>query len=169
LWVGTPAGAAALDREGQTLSVVSARTRPGLAADQVNAIAVDRGGAAVWFATAGGLSRLAYDASCAGGGGGGDGGAACARLCPYPNPFRPGAGDGLRLTAADGTGEVRITVLDAAGNEVASRIAQAADQVWDGRDDGGDPVPSGVYLLRILSTRATCNCAPDFRRVAVQQ
>jgi ligand-binding sensor domain-containing protein len=169
LWVGTPAGAAALDRDGQTLSVVNAQTRPGLAADQVNAIAADRGGAAVWFATAGGLSRLAYDAACAGGGGEGDGGAACSRLCPYPNPLRPGAGDGLRLTAADGVGEVRITVLDAAGNEVASRIAQATDQVWDGRDDGGDPVPSGVYLLRILSTRATCNCAPDFRRVAVQQ
>ncbi len=170
MWVGTPGGAAALDREGQTLSVVSAGSRPGLAADQVNAIAVDRAAAAVWFATAGGLSRLAYDASCAGSGGGGGGsGAACTRLCPYPNPLRPGESGGLRLAESADAGEVHVTVIDALGREVASRVAQATDIVWDGSDSSGDPVPSGVYLLRILSTRATCNCAPDYRRVAVQQ
>jgi ligand-binding sensor domain-containing protein len=169
MWVGTPAGAAALDREGRTLSLVSGATRPGLAADVVNAIAVDRAAAVVWFATEGGLSRLRYDATCSGGSGGGGGEAACTRLCPYPNPFRPGDGEGLRLADASGAGEVRVTVIDAAGKEVATRTAQATDAVWDGRDADGDPVPSGVYLLRILSTSATCNCAPDYRRVAVQR
>jgi hypothetical protein len=168
MWVGTPAGAAALDREGRTLAVASGETRPGLAADGVNAIAVDPAAAAVWFATEGGLSRLRYDATCSGGGGGGgDGDAACSRLCPYPNPFRAGEGDGLRLAEAAGVGEVRVTIVDAAGREVATRVAPATGAVWDGRDSDGNPVPSGVYLLRILSTNATCNCAPDFRRVAV--
>jgi len=64
---------------------------------------------------------------------------------------------------------VRVTVLDAVGHEIATRLAPASGSVWDGMDDAGHPVPSGVYLLRILPTDATCNCAPDFRRVAVQR
>ncbi len=169
MWVGTPAGAAALDREGRILSVVSDATRPGLAAAAVNAIAVERETAVVWFATQGGLSRLAYDASCAGGSTGGGGEAACTQLCPYPNPFRPGEDDGVRLAEAGGTGEVRVTVIDAAGREVRTLVTGAGGIVWDGRDEDGGLAPSGVYLLRILPTSATCNCAPAYRPVAVQR
>jgi hypothetical protein len=170
VWVGTPEGVAELGREGQVLSVVSATTRPGLSASHVNAIAVDRDAASIWFATQGGLDRLVYDKGCSsGGGGGGDEARACTRLCPYPNPFRPGGGAGLSLADTGGVGEVRVTVLDAVGHEIATRLAPASGSVWDGMDDAGHPVPSGVYLLRILPTDATCNCAPDFRRVAVQR
>ena len=32
------------------------------------------------------------------------------------------------------------------------RAAGAYDEDWDGRDDGGDLVPPGLYILRLAAT-----------------
>ena len=65
-------------------------------------------------------------------------------VVPYPNPFQAS----VRLTMPSGGGA--LAVFDAAGRRVR-RILPGAEQasiVWDGRTDGGQPVPPGVYLVR---------------------
>lgn len=68
---------------------------------------------------------------------------------PYPNPSRGRVTFSLRSPAP---GPVSIAVFDAVGRRV--RRMELADAggaprlwLWDGRDDGGSPVPAGVYRV----------------------
>jgi flagellar hook assembly protein FlgD len=70
---------------------------------------------------------------------------------PYPNPFNPSAAFELDLPAG---GQVRLAVYDVGGRRVRSLedgLAPAGRHriTWDGRDDRGRPVASGVYWLRL--------------------
>ncbi len=70
---------------------------------------------------------------------------------PYPNPFNPQVSLPFALTRP---GDVRLEILDAAGRRVAApwrgpRTAGEHVVVWDGRDEAGRAVPSGVYLVRL--------------------
>jgi flagellar hook assembly protein FlgD len=68
-----------------------------------------------------------------------------------PNPF----GEGTRFSfALDREAAVRLTVYDILGRRVRTLAAgshpSGAHQVaWDGADEGGLPLPSGVYLVRL--------------------
>jgi len=53
--------------------------------------------------------------------------------------------------------EVEAEILDLSGRRVRRlvfdrRAAGAYDEDWDGRDDGGDLVPPGLYILRLAAT-----------------
>lgn len=68
----------------------------------------------------------------------------------YPNPFRGSTGLAFRLARA---GDLRVELFDVNGRRVQSLERAGAGPgehvlVWDGRDAGGRPVPSGVYLAR---------------------
>jgi hypothetical protein len=68
-----------------------------------------------------------------------------------PNPFSRTTSIRFSLPAA---GEHALIVYDVAGRKVrtlsrGSRPAGPAEAVWDGRDDGGIFVPSGVYFYRL--------------------
>jgi hypothetical protein len=68
----------------------------------------------------------------------------------YPNPFAAGTGFAFALARA---GDIRVEIYDVAGRQVRllERLTQAPGEhvlVWDGRDAGGKPVASGVYLAR---------------------
>lgn len=68
----------------------------------------------------------------------------------YPNPFRP---DGLRrarVLPAGLANDSRLTIYDANGRHMRTLSLLEAEAGWDGRDDQGEIVPSGIYLL--LST-----------------
>jgi hypothetical protein len=82
-------------------------------------------------------------------------------LPPSPNPPRPETRLGFEL---EGASEARLEIFDAAGRRVATlaRGGFAAGRhavIWRGRDDGGRPVRSGVYFLRLsgphLATQKT--------------
>jgi hypothetical protein len=68
-----------------------------------------------------------------------------------PNPF----GEGTRFSfALDREAAVRLTVYDILGRRVrtlaaGSRPSGAHQVAWDGADEGGLPLPSGVYLVRL--------------------
>jgi hypothetical protein len=88
---------------------------------------------------------------------GDDGGAAAAAgsfgLQPgRPNPFRPGTR--IEYAVAQ-PGRVRLVLYDARGARVRSLVlddahpAGGATVAWDGRDDGGRSLPSGLYFCRL--------------------
>jgi choice-of-anchor B domain-containing protein len=76
-----------------------------------------------------------------------------------PNPFRGATRIAYSIGAAAGGGltvshSIRLTVHDVAGRAVRNLrlpVAGAGDHQaeWDGRDEAGEPVPAGVYLLRL--------------------
>ena len=62
---------------------------------------------------------------------------------------------------------VNLAVYDAAGRKVrvlADRRFDAGEGrvVWDGRDDGGKPLSSGIYFVRMVSSGET-----DARKVVL--
>lgn len=68
-----------------------------------------------------------------------------------PNPFNPSTLLRFEIPAAD---RVRLVVHDASGRVVRrllnSDLPQGTHEVlWDGRDDRGNPVGSGVYVYRV--------------------
>jgi len=74
------------------------------------------------------------------------------RLFPgRPNPFNPAT------TIAFETGEagfVRLSIHDIRGSRVRRLVGEARpagryNATWDGRDDGGRPVASGLYICRL--------------------
>lgn len=70
-----------------------------------------------------------------------------------PNPFNARAEIALRLPLP---GSVSVRVHDARGRQVCSLqeghlAAGEQTLVWDGRDDRGEPVASGLYLVQLIS------------------
>ncbi len=70
-----------------------------------------------------------------------------------PNPFAGTAS----LAFEAGTSPVRIDVFDAAGRAVRAMMLEGGSGriQWDGRDQEGRLVPSGVYFCRVSAARAT--------------
>jgi hypothetical protein len=68
----------------------------------------------------------------------------------FPNPFR--GATTIRL-GARGTRPSEVTIVDVAGRRVrVLRTSPAAPSVkWDGMDDSGRPVRSGVYFAQVLA------------------
>lgn len=69
----------------------------------------------------------------------------------YPNPFNPATTIPYTL---DRTSSVRLTVYDIAGREVkqvvdAQKAAGSYTAMWNGDDERGVQVPSGVYFARV--------------------
>jgi len=81
--------------------------------------------------------------------------AAAPRLLPnHPNPFNPVTRVAFELTNAT---HVAVTIYDASGRAVrtlaSDRWEPGIHQVsWDGRDDTGQRLASGIYLCRLSST-----------------
>ncbi len=74
-----------------------------------------------------------------------------------PNPFNPQATVAFTLAAA---GPVRLAVYDLYGTKVHTLVdgdlaAGRHEAVWDGRDDRGQAMASGVYLARLVAGPVT--------------
>jgi len=75
-----------------------------------------------------------------------------------PNPFTGGTNLRLRLASA---GSAQLVVVDV-GGRVVRRFTQSDFPAgytrvrWDGRDDSGSRLPSGVYFARLLTDRQVC-------------
>ena len=79
-------------------------------------------------------------------------------MAPYPNPARGGASVAFEMPAAS---TVSAEVFDLSGHGLRSLVQSARYEPghqsvwWDGRDEGGATVASGVYLVRLtVSDRA---------------
>ncbi|OPZ72608.1 MAG: flagellar basal body rod modification protein [Verrucomicrobia bacterium ADurb.Bin474] len=74
----------------------------------------------------------------------------------YPNPFNPSTVIPFTLPR---DGEAMLGIYNALGQHVRTvvngRLSTGPHTVrWDGRDDRGDPVSSGVYLARLEAGKA---------------
>lgn len=76
----------------------------------------------------------------------------------YPNPFNPETTIPLQVPDAGGS-NMRLRIYSVTGQVVRELLSQDSDGLnpgwhevhWDGRDDGGRPVSSGVYFYRLES------------------
>ena len=69
----------------------------------------------------------------------------------YPNPFNPGTRIEYRLSQA---GEVKLLIFNVKGQQVRSLVAGFEPAgfhsvQWNGQDDLGRPVASGLYFYRL--------------------
>jgi hypothetical protein len=75
----------------------------------------------------------------------------------YPNPFNPETTIKYQLPASS---HVRLSIYTALGQEIRllvnySQPAAFHQVVWDGRDNAGNPMPSGVYFYRLETEKFT--------------
>jgi len=73
----------------------------------------------------------------------------------YPNPFNPSTTISFTLPER---GDVELSIYDVAGRRVRTLAREVMDAgrrtvVWDGRDDAGRRVNSGVYFCRLRADR----------------
>ena len=82
------------------------------------------------------------------------------RVQNVPNPFRPSAGGTeIQYVVRAPGGRVRVSIFDLSGHLVKRLVDQdVADGVhtvsWDGTDELGRPVASGVYFYRVVAPGA---------------
>jgi len=74
-----------------------------------------------------------------------------------PNPFNPQTAIRFSLAAE---GEVRLAIYDVAGRSVRTlvagkRPAGPSEAMWDGKDDRGAPVASGLYFCHLVTAEQT--------------
>ena len=70
-----------------------------------------------------------------------------------PNPFNPSTTIGFELDTRD---HVTLVVYDAAGRHVRTLIdgprgSGYGEAVWDGRNDAGSAVGTGIYIYRLTA------------------
>jgi hypothetical protein len=86
-------------------------------------------------------------------------------LANVPNPFSGATELRIGLPAA---GEVTLEVYDVAGKRVAARATRLAAgwqrMVFEGRDDAGRLLPSGVYFCRVSAAGGSAT-----RKVVIQR
>lgn len=82
----------------------------------------------------------------------------------FPNPFNPSTHIRYELPTAS---QVKLTVFNLLGQQVKSVVNQRQEAgshsaLWDGRDDAGQPVASGVYLYRLHATTVVAGDTQEF-------
>lgn len=85
----------------------------------------------------------------------------------YPNPFNAGTTIPIQI-AGDGSRSARLDIIDLLGRRVRTLLDEAAASgahqiFWDGRNDDGAPVASGVYFARL----AVDGCAQQVRSMVL--
>jgi hypothetical protein len=71
----------------------------------------------------------------------------------YPNPFNPSTT--LAFSLKDGS-DVHLTIYDVAGRRVRELVNERKERgaykvVWDGQNDAGETVASGVYFYKLVA------------------
>jgi len=81
----------------------------------------------------------------------------CSLAQNFPNPFNPSTTIGFSLSSP---AHVRLRVYNMLGQEVATLLDRSClsgthQAVWNGLDDSGNAVPSGIYVYRLETGHVT--------------
>lgn len=139
-WVGTTEGVFLLSSDGtQTLASYTVENTAGKLMDNdVKSIAVDGKTGTVYFGTMSGLASLTTPAAAPA--------AAFDGLTVYPNPFLVPSTTPLTVSGLVANSALKIMTVD--GRVIRTlRTPGGLVGTWDGKDDRGDDVASGVYLI----------------------
>jgi Two component regulator propeller len=139
-WVATKRGVFVLSPDGTSItdSYTVESTEGRLVDDDVNSIAIDNNSGTVYFATEMGLSTLKTAAV--------EPKAAFDELVFAPNPYIIPSSSELTVEGLVRSSSIKI--LTVAGDLVRDLQCPCGSVgFWDGRDDRGDLVASGVYLI----------------------
>ena len=104
----------------------------------------------IYAGTSGGLFRLAQGIPSK------DDGAGISSVINYPNPFTSSQGTTFRYTLPCDS-FVTIKIFNMAGvfirtiTEDAAKSSGVQEDTWDGRDEQGNPVSSGMYIYNITA------------------
>jgi ligand-binding sensor domain-containing protein len=143
IWLGTGYGLYQYDE-----SVWTHFTRyDGLASNSVNGVDVDKNGV-VWLATQEGVSCFIPGTSVAGE----EDRPSVVVMANYPNPFNSSTVIEFTFPVSS---RAELAVYNAGGQKVRTIVAGAMSAgrhsvVWDGRDERGRPVASGLYFARLV-------------------
>ncbi|HUU44245.1 MAG TPA: two-component regulator propeller domain-containing protein [Acidobacteriota bacterium] len=132
IWIGTTLGLVYRAPDGTMEFFTSAHS--GLVGDNVQAIAVDEAGGALWIATRSGLSRTHGPLPAA---------SAIENAVAYPNPVTIGGGEEplVRFNAPIGSHVFIFTVDGKAVRDLPAHLG------WDCRNNRGRFVANGIYLF----------------------
>ena len=134
-WIATNNGVWIFDQEGIYVDNITVSNSP-LSSNEVLSLAHDPNTGRIFFGTKFGLSvakslsvkpDIVYDIKC------------------YPQPYDPGKQDELIIEGLAADTDIRIVTIG--GKLIRNIRAYGRTAVWDGRDERGDLVSSGVYLI----------------------
>lgn len=139
-WVGTNEGAFLVSSDGSLLLENFKKENSPLPSNTVKSIAINENTGMVYFATDFGISSYlsssvkpneTYD-----------------ELFVYPNPVRLSAGSPVNITIDGLIKESTLKILTVSG-DLVKKVTTPGGRVafWDGRDESGNLVPSGVYII----------------------
>ncbi|HMK39806.1 MAG TPA: two-component regulator propeller domain-containing protein, partial [Bacteroidota bacterium] len=139
-WVATTEGVILYSPDGtQALASYTVESTAGKLIDNnVKSIAVDPGTGTVYFGTTGGLASLSTPAVSPK--------AQFDKLTVYPNPFLVPNGTLLTVDGLVANSSLKILTID---GRLVREIKTAGGRIgfWDGKDDQGNVVSSGVYVI----------------------
>ena len=139
-WVATSEGVILYSPDGtQALASYTVESTSGKLIDNnVKSIAVDPGTGTVYFGTTGGLASLSTPAVAPK--------AQFEKLSVYPNPYLVPNGSLLTVDGLVANSSLKILTID---GRLVREIKTPGGRIgfWDGRDDTGNVVASGVYVI----------------------
>jgi ligand-binding sensor domain-containing protein len=135
-WFGTPSGISVLDNDGVIRTSYTTGNSP-LVGSNVVSFAFNEETGDIWIGTTNGLSQVKSPFTRPS--------STLDLLSGYPNPFRIDNA-ASRFTVTNLAVNTSVIIYNSAGHRVKSFSAQE-EKIWDGRDDDGEFVASGVYVF----------------------
>ena len=148
-WIGTDAGVCRFD--GETWTTFNTKNS-GLCDNKVNAIAVEKNNT-IWFGTDNGVSRYTGEIITTSVDEEDEIPEELPIIHSYPNPFNPSTT--IEFTLPE-SGFITLSIYNISGQKVRELAAEYMtagmhNLIWDGRDDSGDAVSSGIYITRLVA------------------
>ena len=140
-WVGTEEGIFLLSSDGTELLATYTTENSPLVDNRIRSIVIDQAAGDVYIGTPNGLNRISTEAVAS---------QQTDLITAYPQPFIVPSTESLTLRGLPARSSVKILTVD--GRLVREIDAPGGDiGFWDGTDQNGEPVPTGIYILAASS------------------